>query len=137
MKALKPSGRMVGGTSSRGASFTTSAGQNTENALYRVRLGTTATRDGWAEPTVGSTAFSTCSRSHDISQVDASERENLQIKVREAQVQIQVAKEALAKYRERENEIRADEVSIGKQLVRTTFLAVATVTDFQLARTSR
>jgi len=89
--------------------------------------------DGWAEQTVGPTAFPTCRGSHDISQVDPSERENLQNKVRETQVQIQVAKEALSKYRERENELRADEVSIGKQLVRTALLNETTVTDFRLA----
>lgn len=50
-------------------------------------------------------------------QVDSSERENLQNKVKEAQIQLQVAREALSKYRERENELRADEVSMGKQLV--------------------
>ncbi|KAF9651246.1 P-loop containing nucleoside triphosphate hydrolase protein [Thelephora ganbajun] len=48
--------------------------------------------------------------------VDPSERENLQNKVQEAQVQLQVAKEAISKYRERENELRADEVSMGRQL---------------------
>lgn len=56
-------------------------------------------------------------------QVDPSERENLQNKVQEAQTQLQVAKEGLSKYRERESELRADEVSVGKQLVRAIFLA--------------
>lgn len=48
--------------------------------------------------------------------VDPSERENLQNKVKEAQNQLQVAKEAFAGYKERENELRADEVAIGKRL---------------------
>ena len=56
-------------------------------------------------------------------QVDPSERENLQNKVQEAQTQLQVAKETLSTYRERESELRADEVSLGKQLVRAIFLA--------------
>ena len=50
-------------------------------------------------------------------QVDPSERENLQNKVQEAQVQLQVAKDVLSAYKERENELRADEVAMGKQLV--------------------
>jgi hypothetical protein len=70
-------------------------------------------------------------------QVDPSERESLQNKVRDAQVQFQVAKEALSKYRERENELRADEVSIGRQLVRALFLAGGTYIDFRLAWPSR
>ncbi|KAF9780049.1 P-loop containing nucleoside triphosphate hydrolase protein [Thelephora terrestris] len=48
--------------------------------------------------------------------VDTSERENLQTKVKESHNQLQVAKETLAKYRERESELRADEISIGRQL---------------------
>jgi len=70
-------------------------------------------------------------------QVDPSERENLQNKVQEAQIQLEVAKEALSGYRERESELRADEVSMGKQLVRDTFLTKTANTDFQLARPSR
>jgi len=137
MKASKRSGRRVEGTSSPGVSFTTSAGQDTESVSCRVRPETTATHGGWAELTVGPAAFSSCRRSHDTPQVDPSERENLQNKVRDAQTQLQVAKEALSKYRERESELRADEVAIGKQLVRATRFAGTTVTDFLLAWPSR
>ena len=66
-------------------------------------------------------------------QVDPSERENLQNKVREAQIQLEVAKDGLAKYRERESELRADEFSIGKQLVCSISLAKTANIDFQLA----
>lgn len=118
-------------------SFTTPADRNTESVSCRVRLETTATHGGWAELTVGPAEFSTCKRSHDISQVDQSERENLQNKVRDAQVQLQVAKEALSKYRERESELRADEVGIGKQLVRITRFAGTIITDFLLAWPAR
>ena len=69
--------------------------------------------------------------------VDSSERDNLQNKVQEAQTQLQVAKEALSKYRERESELRADEVSMGKQLVRVVFLVKTANTDFRLAWPSR
>jgi len=115
----------------------TSPDQDTESVSCRVRLETTATHGGWAELTVGLATFSTCRRSHDTSKVDPSERENLQNKVRDAQIQLQVAKEALSKYRERESELRADEVSIGKQLVRVTHFTGTTVTDFLLAWPAR
>jgi len=133
MKALKPSGRRVEGTSLQGVSSTTSADQNTGSASCRVRLETTVTHGGWAEPMVGPAAFSTCRRSHDTSEVDPSERENLQNKVRDAQTQLQVAKEALSKYRERESELKADEVGIGKQLVRVTSFTETTIIDLLLA----
>jgi hypothetical protein len=51
------------------------------------------------------------------SEVDASEKESLQDKVKDAQTQLQVAKETLLQYREKENQMRADEVSMGKHLV--------------------
>ena len=70
-------------------------------------------------------------------QADPSERESIQNKVQEAQNQLEVAKEALSKYRERENELRADEVSIGKQLVCGILLVKTANIDFPLARSSR
>jgi predicted transcriptional regulator len=61
------------------------------------------------------------------------ERESLQNKFKEAQIQLQVAKEALSKYRERESELRADEVSMGKQLVRASSHTEMIYIDFLLA----
>jgi hypothetical protein len=94
-------------------------------------------RGGWAKLTVSWQHVFYVQRFSWYPQVDPSERENLQNKVREAQIQLQVAKEALSGYRERESELRADEVSMGKQLVRGIFFAETANTDFQLAWPSR
>lgn len=70
-------------------------------------------------------------------QVDPSERDDIQNKVKEAQVQLQVAKETLSKYRERENDLRADEVSVGRQLVCIIFHPEVICVEFLLAWPSR
>lgn len=41
------------------------------------------------------------------------------------------------KYRERENELRADEVAVGRQLVRATLHSQAVGIDFHVARAPR